>query len=167
LIGATAMAAKRHLPESGSLYGRDFFAWTQQQAALLRRAAMREPTSDLDLENLAEEIESLGRRDRRALISQITRVTEHLLKLQHSRLAESRPGWESSVDVHRAKARRILADSPGLKAELEAILTESYADGRRFAARSLRNEVDPETLPKVCPYSLDQIFDVDWWPPRD
>jgi hypothetical protein len=55
-----------------------------------------------------------------------------------------------------------LADSPGLKAELETILSESYEDGRRFAARSLRNELDTTTLPEVCPYSLDQILDRDW-----
>ena len=159
--------AKRDLSGPGSLYDRDFFAWTQQQAALLRRAAAQEPASDLDLQNLAEEIESLGKRDRRALISQIARVTEHLLKLQYSRAEDSRPGRESSADVHRSKARRILADSPGLKAELETILSESYEDGRRFAARSLRNELDPETLPESCPYSLDQILDRDWWPRRD
>ena len=64
--------------------------------------------------------------------------------------------------MHRSKARRILADSPGLKAELETILSESYEDGRRFAARSLRNELDTTTLPEVCPYSLDQILDRDW-----
>jgi Domain of unknown function DUF29 len=158
--------AKRDLPEPQSPYDRDFFAWTQQQADLLRRAAARERTPDLDFENLAEEIESLGKRDRRALASQIARITEHLLKLQYSRAEESRPGWENSVDVHRSKARRILADSPGLKGELETILKESYEDGRRFAARSLRTELDPKTLPEVCPYRLDQILDRDWWPRR-
>ena len=159
--------AKRDLSDPGSLYDRDFFAWTRQQAELLRRAADGEPTSELDLQNLAEEIESLGRRDRRALISQIARITEHLLKLQYSRAEESRPGWESSVEVHRSKALRILADSPGLKAELETILSEGYEDGRRFAARSSRNELDPKTLPEVSPYSIDQILDRDWWPRRD
>jgi hypothetical protein len=55
LISETGMAkAKRNLADPGSLYDRDFFAWTQQQAALLRHAATQEPTSDLDLENLAE-----------------------------------------------------------------------------------------------------------------
>jgi len=158
--------AKRALADPGSLYHRDFFAWTQHQAALLRRAAAHQATSNLDLENLAEEIESSGKRDRRALISQIARITEHLWELQYSRVEEFRPGWESSVAVHRSKARRIVADSPGLKVELEAILSGSYEDGRRFAARSLRNELAPTTLPEVCPYSLDQILNRDWWPRR-
>jgi Domain of unknown function DUF29 len=152
--------------ESGpqSLYDRDFFAWTQQQADLLRRAAARERTPDLDFENLAEEIESLGKRDRRALASQIARITEHLLMLQFSGAEEPRPGWENSVEAPRSKARPILADSPGLEAELEGILREGYEDGRRFAGRSLRTELDPKTLPEVCPYSLDQVLDRDWWP---
>jgi hypothetical protein len=158
--------AKRDLSQARRLYDRDFFAWTQQQAALLRRAATGEPTSDLDLQNLAEEIESLGKRDRRALAAQLACITEHLLKLQHARAAEPRPGWEVSVDVHRAKALRILADSPGLKSELATILSESYEDGRRFAARALRNELGAKTLPGACPYSLDQMLDREWWPSR-
>ena len=157
---------KPKLTRAQSLYDRDFFAWTQHQAELLRRAAAREPTSDLDFDNLAEEIESLGKRDRRALASQIARIAEHLLKLQYARDEESRPGWENSVDAHRSKARRILADSPGLKGHLATLVSESYEDGRRVAARSLRNELDPALLPQACPYSIDQILDRDWWPPR-
>jgi len=158
--------AKRDLSESQSLYDRDFFAWTQQQAALLRRGTGGGPTAGLDFGNLAEEIESLGKRDRRALASQIVRITEHLLKLQHAQADEPRAGWENSVDAHRSKARRILADSPGLKGELEKILSESYEDGRRAAARSLRGALGLKALPETCPYSLDAILDPDWWPPR-
>jgi hypothetical protein len=92
----------------------------------------------------------LGKRDRRALAGQLARITEHLLKLQHAKAQEPRPGWENSVDVHRSKAMRIRADSPGLKSELTTILSESHDDGRRFAARALRNELGPETLPNTC-----------------
>jgi Domain of unknown function DUF29 len=159
--------AKRDLSEAQSLYDRDFFAWTQQQAGLLRREAAGGPTTGLDFENLAEEIESLGKRDRRALASQIARITEHLLKLQHAHDQEPRSGWENSVDVHRSKAQRILTDSPGLRSELRTILNESYEDGRRRTARLLRGEPDPATLPEACPYSLEQILDRDWWPRRE
>jgi hypothetical protein len=82
--------SKRDLLKAQSLYECDFFAWTQQQAELLRHAAARKPTSELDLRNLAEEIESLGKRDRRALASHIARIAEHLLKLHHSRAEEPR-----------------------------------------------------------------------------
>jgi Domain of unknown function DUF29 len=150
-------------PATGG-YDRDFVSWTRQQADLLRRAAAHRSTIALDYANLAEEIESLGKRDRRALASNVARIIEHLLKLQHSRAEAPRAGWGTSVDVHRSKAGKILADSPGLKPELQAALAESYDDGRRFAARALRAEIDPSVLPAHCPYGLDQILDRDWWP---
>ena len=105
--------AKQELPKAESLYNRDFVGWTQQQAQLLRREATLKSGTDLDLENLAEEIESLGKRDRRALTNNVARVAEHLLKLQYLPAKDPRPGWENSVDVHRSKARKILGNSPG------------------------------------------------------
>lgn len=159
------MAKVKHdLSRAGSLYDRDFVGWTQQQAELLRHEATLRPGSDLDLANLAEEIESLGKRDRRALTNNIARIAEHLLKLQYSPAKDPRPGWENSVDVHRSKARKVLADSPGLRADLLDSLAESYGDARRRAARALRGEADPKVLPDGCPYTLDQILDHDWWP---
>ena len=155
---------RQGLPKAESLYDCDFVGWTQQQAELLRREATLRPGTDLDLENLAEEIESLGKRDRRALTNNIARIAERLLKLQYSPAKDPRPGWENSVDVHRSKARKILADSPGLRSDLQATLGESYDDGRRRAARALRGEVDPKVLPERCPYTVDQILDHDWWP---
>ena len=103
---------KPDLSRAEGLYDRDFVGWTQQQAELLRREAGLRPATDLDLQNLAEEIESLGKRDRRALTNNVARIAEHLLKLQYSPAKDPRPGWENSVDVHRSKARKILADSP-------------------------------------------------------
>lgn len=156
--------AKAKAKPKAVLYDQDFFAWTQQQADFLRQEAARGADTDLDFENLAEEVESLGKRDRRALTSNVARIIEHLLKLQHSKAQDPRPGWETSVDVHRSKAQKILADSPGLKSGALDSLAESYDDGRRFAIRSLRHELDPSTLPDTCPYTLEQILDRDWWP---
>ena len=155
---------KPDLSRAEGLYDRDFVGWTQQQAELLRREAGLRPASDLDLQNLAEEIESLGKRDRRALTNNVARIAEHLLKLQYSPAKDPRPGWENSVDVHRSKARKILADSPALRSDLQATLDESYDDGRRRAARDLRRELDPKVLPERCPYTVEQILDQDWWP---
>jgi hypothetical protein len=155
---------RQELPKAKVGYDRDFFGWTQHQAELLRREAALRPGTGLDLENLAEEIESLGKRDRRALTNNVARIAEHLLKLQYSPAKDPRPGWENSVDVHRSKARRILADSPGLSSDLQDTLGESYDDGRRCAARALRGELDPKLLPERCPYTVDQIIDHDWWP---
>jgi hypothetical protein len=155
---------KQELPTAESRYDRDFVGWTQQQAELLRREVTLRPGTDLDFENLAEEIESLGKRDRRALTNNVARIAEHLLKVQYSPAKDPRPGWENSVDVHRSKARKILADSPGLGSDLRDTLDKSYDDGRRRAARALRGEVDPKVLPERCPYTVDQMLDQDWWP---
>jgi len=154
---------KRDLSEPQSLYDRDFFAWTQQQAALLRRGAAGGPSADLDFENLAEEIESWGKRDRRALAAD---------RPHHRPPAEAptRAGGRAPCRLGEPGRRpplagaTILADSPGLKGELKEILSESYEDGRRLAARSLRGALGLKALPETCPYSLDAILDRDWWP---
>ena len=77
----------------GAGYDEDFFLWTQGQAALLRDAAARGLDVPFDLANLAEEIESLGRRDRRGVGNRVARIIEHLLKLQHSPAVDPRRGW--------------------------------------------------------------------------
>ena len=76
-----------------SLYQTDHYAWTKQQAAELRRLAAARANSTLDLANLAEEVESLGRSDLATVRSQLRRIIEHLLKLEHSPAAEPRFGW--------------------------------------------------------------------------
>ena len=83
------------MPQSSDLYDQDFFLWTKEQAAALRRA--KESNLPLDWENLAEEIESLGKSDRRQLTSQIRRILRHLLKLEASPAARPRAGWRSTI----------------------------------------------------------------------
>jgi hypothetical protein len=79
------------MPKTSGLYDRDFFLWTQEQAAALR--AVRKSNLPLDWDNLAEEIESLGKSDRRQLKSQIRRILRHLLKLEVSPAVDRRAGW--------------------------------------------------------------------------
>jgi hypothetical protein len=149
-----------------SLYERDFCDWTVEQAAALRGAGARRLNLALDFENLAEEIESLGRSDRRALVSHIKRVIEHLLKLQYSPAQEPRPGWQESVDLHRQEARELLNDSPSLRHHLESALGPCYRDAARLAARGLASDAVDVTLPEACPYRLEDILSEDWWPRR-
>jgi hypothetical protein len=98
-----------------ALYDQDFVRWTEEQAAALRQAKSQSLAGTegsnlpLDWENLAEEIESLGKSDRRELRSQITRVLRHLLKLEATPAAEPRAGWRSddqrSADRNRGSLR--------------------------------------------------------------
>ena len=139
-------------PDLVPLYDRDFRVWTVEQAALLRREAERRLNTDLDLLHLAEEIEALGKRDRRALESHLARIVEHLLKLRFSPAADPRDGWIDTVDRHRSKVARLLRDSPSLERELPDLLPDAQAEGFRFAARGLaRDGID---LAALCPSAL-------------
>ena len=148
-----------------SLYQSDYYAWTKDQAAKLRAMAAARVNSTLDLENLAEEIESLGRSDWRAARSHLQRVIEHLLKLEFSPAREPRSEWSVSI----VQARDELADllTPALQREIEDNLVTAFDRGKRDAAKGLRRYGEHETakaLPTVCPYSLDQIASDDWFP---
>lgn len=147
-----------------SLYQTDYYAWTKDQAAKLRALAAR-GSSTLDLEHLAEEIESLGRSDWRAARSQVQRVIEHLLKLEFSPAREPRSAWLDSID----QARDELADllTPVLRREIDDDLVAAFDRGKRDAAKALRRYGEPEaakSLPTACPYRLDQIVSYDWHP---
>jgi predicted nucleic acid-binding Zn-ribbon protein len=138
-------------------YDTDFYTWTQQQAELLRQ----EQIAGLDWQNLAEEIESLGRSDYRSLVSAIEQLTLHLLNWQHQSEKRSR-SWEDSIDKQRAEIEKLLDDSPGLKSKLDEAITKGYRYGRRGAGRATRLPL--ETLPEACPYSWVQLTDEDWLP---
>ena len=148
-----------------SLYDADFFEWTREQSAALRRRLAERANTDLDLENLAEEIESLGSRDRRAVESTITRIIEHLLKLEHSPAVWPRRGWQISVTKQRIRLRRLFRDSPGLRSGVD--VGEPYSDARRLTEQGLTRDTGAEAaIPISCPYTLEQIADEDFWPER-
>ena len=148
-----------------TLYQTDYYAWTKQQAAELRRLAAAHVDTTLDLENLAEEVESLGRSDLATVRSQLRRIIEHLLKLEHSPAAEPRFGWRESV----IDARDVIPDviTATLRREVEAELAKTYQQGRRRAEAALIRHGEREAaqaLPADCPYTFDQIVSHDWYP---
>ena len=120
------------MPEGSELYDQDFFLWTQEQAAALRRA--KAANLPLDWENLAEEIESLGKSDRRELRSQIRRILRHLFKLEASSAAEPRAGWRSTINDSRSDIEDVLRDSPSLRREVESFVSEEARLAAKFAA---------------------------------
>jgi hypothetical protein len=117
------------------LYDRDFVLWTEEQAALLRRA--KDSNLPLDWENLAEEVESLGKSDRRALRSQIRRILHHLFKLEASPAAEPRSGWRATVRDARSEIGDVLRDSPSLGREIDGLIAEEAASAAKSAAEDL------------------------------
>jgi hypothetical protein len=146
---------KTHTP----LYDQDFYAWTQQQAVLLRAKKWRE----LDYGNLAEELEALGKRDRRELEHRLEILVMHLLKwsYQPERRDRSR-GWRSTIREQRRRLARLLQDSPSLRSEVPALLDDGYPHARGKALDE--TSLAPETLPSTCPWTATQVLDDAFWP---
>jgi hypothetical protein len=148
--------------DANDLYDADFVAWTGHQAAALRRLADLRINlgQDLDLGHLAEEIEDLGKRDKRSVVSALARLFEHLIKLQFSALAEPRAQWRISAKKQRDRLADLLKDSPSLRAHLLASAGEAYARGRDYAAAA----VDMADVPADPPWPIPNALDPDWWP---
>lgn len=144
------------------LYEEDFYAWTQQQAELLRRFPVI--SNELDIGHIAEEIEDLGRSDLRAAQSLCEHIIEHFLKLEYSRPKGPAYHWRDEVVEWRLQLEKILTRSIEVKLDLP--------DRYRAALRLMRRlECDiPGILRRLsaqCPYTLAQIFssgDEEWFP---
>jgi hypothetical protein len=146
---------KTHAP----LYDQDFYAWTQEQAVLLRAKKWRE----LDYGNLAEELEALGKWDRRELEHRLEVLVMHLLKwrYQPERRDRSR-GWRSTIREQRRRLARLLQDSPSLRSEVPALMDDGYPHARGKALDE--TSLAPETLPSTCPWTAAQVLDDAFWP---
>jgi len=151
--------------DGGSLYDRDFYLWTQQQARAMRRQHELRPNADIDWENLIEEVESLGRSDMRAVRSQLARIIEHLLKLEFSPAEAPRQKWAGSANDGRRELDELLGDSPSLRGRLDALMVEAWTSGRLKAAIGLAEDgLGIDALPTACPYTLDQMTQWGWYP---
>jgi hypothetical protein len=138
-------------------YDADFHAWTQAQAAHLR--AKEWPA--LDVDNLAEEIESLGKRDRRAVESYLEVWLRHGLKWVYQPARRSL-SWRRTLTITRQRLARVLRDSPSLRAQLPVLLPAVYADARASAVAE--TGLPRATFPEVCPWPVDQVLDEDFLP---
>jgi hypothetical protein len=129
------------MKKASDLYDRDFVLWTEEQAAALRSA--KDSNLPLDWENLAEEIESLGKSDRRELRSQITRILRHLLKLAASPTAEPRGSWRSTIRDARVEIEAVLEDSPSLRREIADLIVKQSGTAAKLAAADLARHGEP------------------------
>ncbi len=143
-------------------YEEDLNLWAQQQAAGLRAAAAARVNLDLDFENIAEEIESLSRSDRRELSSRLTVLIVHLIKLAESPDPDPRRGWLLTVREQRKGIMNIFRESPSLKTYPAQILTDCYDTARARAACDLC--IAESVLSPDCPFDLDQVLRRDWYP---
>lgn len=144
------------------LYEQDFLQWTQEQVEHLQRRAWEK----LDVENLIEELETLGRSERREFGSHLQVLIMHLLKWQYQPDRRSR-SWDT-ISRSRDKVQDCLEDTPSLRRFLlDAEWTEKYyRRARRDAAKETAPEtaLPPERLPIDCPYAIDQLLDPKFLP---
>lgn len=143
-----------------TLYDADFYAWANEQAALLRAGKL----SQADIANIAEEIESMGRSEKRELASRLQVLLLHLLKWRHQP-ARRGNSWRLSIANARDALALHLRDNPSLKTKLDEAVTDAYRLSRRDAARETRKA--ETAFPPACPWSLAQLMDENYWPEVD
>ena len=144
-------------PDRPDLYKEDFYLWTQRMAEALRSRDF----DALDLENLLDEVESLGRSDRRELKSRLVVLLHHLLKWQFQ--AEMRSGiWKGTLSEQRRKIRNVLDDSPSLRSFLVSSVEECYQDARLQA--EAETGVAIVIFPEICKYTIEEILSVEFLP---
>lgn len=131
----------------GSLYDTDFAAWSAEQASVLRDAGRRRVNAPVDWENVAEEIEGLGRSERRELRSRIGTIIEHLLKLEASPAVDPQRAWRDTVRGARRHVALVLEDSPSLRPHLPAIVAEELAAAREMVRGSLADHGETPLRP--------------------
>ena len=145
-----------------TLYDHDFFAWTQDQAAALRRAQRDRIDAPLDWEHIADELEQLGGSIKDSVECDLAAVIEHLLKLEHSPDAGSWTKWRASVRKARRHLNDKIASNPSLVSYPQIILADAWLDGRDDALQD--DSIVEATLPEECPYTPEQLQDAGWWP---
>lgn len=157
------------MPDDARLYDTDFYAWTVDQATRLRACPPHLRPNGLDVENLAEEVESLGRSDRRAVESFLRLIALHLLKIEFHPAISYRSHWATEVDAFRGQLEMLLRDSPSLRGRRG----ELYARAWRLAVQDARRllgddtplttrQADAEEAPI---YDLDaQLLSEGWYP---
>ncbi len=143
--------------ENTSLYDHDFYAWTREQARLLREGRL----CDADIANIAEEIESIGRGEKRELGSRLMVLLQHLLKWEHQPQRHGR-SWELTIANARDDLADLLKDNPSLKPLLSEFIEASYARAHRNAASETRLTL--KRLPEHCLWRVDQVMDAAFWP---
>jgi hypothetical protein len=138
-------------------YDNDFYAWANEQAALLRAGRL----GQVDIEHIAQEIESMGRTEKRELISRLRVLMLHLLKWKFQPAGRG-SSWRASIRVQRLDLAEHLKDNPSLKAILPEAIVTAYEGAVIEAAEETK--LPESALPSACPWSFDEMMDARFWP---
>lgn len=140
-----------------TLYDTDFYAWSQQQAQLLQQ----QDFAHLDLANLIEEIEDMGKNRQRELNSRLQVLLAHLLKWQFQPDKRS-PSWRATIRIQRAEIADLLTDNSSLRPQLPSFIARAYPKAQQAAWGE--TGLDEAIFPAICPYTQKQIFDDSFFP---
>ena len=135
-----------------NLYETDFYTWTLEQARLLKVGDFEH----LDLINLVEEIESLGKQERRELENRLGILIGHLLKWDYQREKRSK-SWNATIREQRRRVQKIMAQNPSLKPYVPEAILDAYESGKDLVVRE--TPLDYKDLPETCPYTFEQLLD--------
>ncbi|RKT44673.1 DUF29 domain-containing protein [Thiocapsa rosea] len=139
-------------------YDGDFHAWALRNARLLRDGRLGE----LDVEHIAEELESMGASERRELLSRLQVLLVHLLKYRYQPERRGK-SWLLTINHQRTAIERLLEQSPSLRTFLVAdTLAKIYSKAVRETV--IETDLDRSVFPIDCPYRLEEILDEDWLP---
>ncbi len=148
-------AVSTPLPDP-SLYDKDFYAWLFETADLLRQGRYTE----VDVTHVVEELEDMGRCERRAVENHIRNVVLHLLKWQYQP-AKRGASWRKSIRNGRIEIQELLKDSSSLTRQTAQMLTNKYPAARADAVDE--TGLGEETFPGQCPFTVEQILDAEYW----
>jgi len=144
------------------LHEQDFYAWTQQQVHLLKDDKL----NDIDVAALIEELESMGAREKRELLSRLEVILMHLLKWQYQPSFQGK-SWKLTLEEQRLKLQDHFQDNPSLSQEesLQLVMDKSYR--RALVSAEKETGLSRCIFPVDCPYSLKQILDISFYPNED
>ncbi|MES1026711.1 DUF29 domain-containing protein [Gloeocapsa sp. BRSZ] len=140
-----------------TLYEQDYYLWLQKTSNLLRDGRL----SELDIPNLIEEIEDMGRSERKALRSNLIVILMHLLKYKYQPEKRSN-SWLLTIFEHRRRLRDDFADSPSLKRYFNKVFEQCYQDARISAA--IETGLSTETFPEQSPFTPEEVLNMDYLP---
>lgn len=140
-----------------NLHKTDFYAWTRQQAQLLKAGQL----SALDVSNLIDEVDDMGGSIRNQLESRLEVLMMHLLKWQYQPNFRGR-SWQLTIKEQRRKVERLIRNNPSLQHNLEQTLADAYGDAIIAAAKE--TGLSEDIFPQQCPYSIQQIIYSDYLP---
>jgi hypothetical protein len=146
-----------------TLYETDFYEWTLNQGAILRRLAAERSNSELDLENLAEEVESMAGSDRRELGSRLRIILIHLVKLAYCFYPDPRQTWKDSVQAQRRSLEILFEQSPSLRRLAAEALERNWPKALDQADQETI-DLSMDVLPRANPFPIERVLDPTYIP---